>query len=92
MLGRHTALQLIRAATSPAAKYAESQVAESRREFVHKLRIVLKELRETALWLRFAHRIGFGGTARFDETRRECDQLIAILATCIRTANRRLKT
>ena len=46
-VGKHVALQLIRSATSPLANYGEVQGAESRRDFVHKLGICLKELRET---------------------------------------------
>jgi four helix bundle protein len=50
-LGSHVARQLIRSSTSPAANYAEAQGAESKRDFVHKMRICLKELRETLVWL-----------------------------------------
>ena len=56
-VGRHARWQLVRSATSPAANYGEVQAAESRRDFVHKLTICLKELRETAVWLTFAGRM-----------------------------------
>ena len=57
--GRHVATQLIRSGTSPLANYGEAQAAESRRDFVHKLRICLKELRETSTWLKFIQRAGW---------------------------------
>jgi four helix bundle protein len=49
--GRHIADQLRRCGTSPAANYAEARAGESRRDFVHKLGIVYKELKETHVWL-----------------------------------------
>ncbi len=50
--GRHIAGQIMRAGTSPAPNYGEARGAESHADFVHKVRIVLKELNETAIWLR----------------------------------------
>ena len=44
-LGRHIAGQLVRSGTSPAPNYAEACAAESKKDFIHKLAIVLKELR-----------------------------------------------
>ena len=49
--GRHVSGQLLRCGTSAAANYAEARGAESRADFVHKLRIVFKELNETTVWL-----------------------------------------
>jgi four helix bundle protein len=57
-LGSHVANQLIRSGTAPAASHAEAQSAESQRDFIHKLKIGLKELRETLFWLRLAARMG----------------------------------
>ncbi len=54
--GRHIANQILRSGTSPAPNYGEARGAESRADFVHKLRIVLKELNETSIWLRVIHR------------------------------------
>src|SRR5215510_8725222 len=51
MQGTHIAKQMLRSATAAAANYGEARGAESRLDFVHKLRIVLKELNETAVWL-----------------------------------------
>jgi four helix bundle protein len=52
-LGRHIAGQLVRCCTAPAPNYAEARAGESRADFIHKLSICLKELRETTSWLRF---------------------------------------
>jgi four helix bundle protein len=49
---RHIALQLLRAATSSGANYEEACAGESRADFIHKMQIVLKELRESLYWLR----------------------------------------
>ena len=49
--GNHISGQLIRSGTSPAPNYGEAQSAESRADFVHKMRLGLKELRETRIWL-----------------------------------------
>ena len=49
--GNHIAGQLIRCGTAPAANYGEAQDAESRAGFIHKMKVSLKELRETRVWL-----------------------------------------
>jgi four helix bundle protein len=50
-IGNHISGQLIRCGTSPAPNYGEAQSAESRSDFIHKMKICLKELRETKVWL-----------------------------------------
>jgi four helix bundle protein len=52
LAGKHVGGELLRCGTSPAPNHAEAQGAESRRDFVHKMSIGLKELRETKVWLR----------------------------------------
>ncbi len=81
----HVCRQLVRSATSPAANYAEARGAESRRDFVHKTQICLKELRETFVWLRLVHRL-FGSRIATEQLRKECNQLIAIFVKTIVTA------
>src|SRR6266705_696209 len=54
--GRHIAGQILRSGTSPAPNYGEARGAESHADFVHKLRIVQKELNETSIWLRVIER------------------------------------
>lgn len=51
-VGKHVSNQLLRSGTSPGANYEEARGAESSADFIHKLRIVLKELRETLYWLK----------------------------------------
>ena len=53
-LARHVAGQLVRSGTSPAPNYAEACAAESKRDFIHKLGIALKELRETKVWIKLS--------------------------------------
>jgi four helix bundle protein len=54
--GKHIAGQIMRSGTSPAPNYGEARGAESHADFVHKLRIALKELNETSIWLRIIDR------------------------------------
>src|SRR5262245_63229501 len=79
-LGRHVASQLVRSGTSPAPNYAEACGAESRRDFVHKLGICLKELRETRGWLRLTLRAALLPAKRLNSLLDECNQLISIIA------------
>src|SRR5437870_10749244 len=84
--GRHIANQILRSGTAAAANYAEARGAESRSDFIHKLRIVLKELNETAVWLQL---IMAGSLLRSDKivaVVAENEELCRILAASIRTA------
>ena len=85
--GQHVCSQLLRSGTSPAPNYAEAQSGESRRDFVHKLKIALKELRETDVWLKIIARGNMiQPPDRLDELIRETDELIAVLFKSIETA------
>ena len=55
--GNHIAGQLLRCGTPPLSNHGEVEAAESRKDFLHKLRICLKELRETKRWLRLVSRL-----------------------------------
>jgi four helix bundle protein len=57
--GRHVYGQLFRAGTSVGANYEESQSAESKKDFQHKLQVVLKELKESLYWLRLIEKAEF---------------------------------
>src|SRR5258706_1297328 len=57
MAGLHVAQQFLRSGTSPLANHGEAQAAESPNDFVHKLKLCLKELRETYRWLRLVQRV-----------------------------------
>lgn len=81
--------QLVRSATSVAANYAEARAAQSRRDFVHKMQICLKELREASAWLALLSRLDASHDVR--SLQRECDELIAIFVTSLKTASRVLK-
>jgi four helix bundle protein len=59
--GKHVASQLVRSGTSPATKYGEAQAAGSRSDFIHKMKICLKELRETQVWLKIIQRKALPG-------------------------------
>lgn len=85
--GNHLASQLVRSGTSPALNYGEAQSAESKSDFVHKLKIVVKELRETNVSLRITARISStGSTDRLQKASDECNQLISIFVRSIQTA------
>ena len=86
---KHVAQQLWRAATGGGANYEEARVAESRADFVHKLRIATKELREAHYWLRIVQRSDWIQPGSVDHVVDEVDQLIAILMSSARTAKAR---
>jgi four helix bundle protein len=85
-LGRHIASQLVRSGTSPAPNYEEGCASESRRDFVHKLSLCLKELRESRSWLRLIIRANLLPQARMSDLIDECDQLCNIIAQSVITA------
>jgi four helix bundle protein len=87
-LGNHVASQLLRSCTSPAANYAEARAGESPRDFLHKIKICLKELRETFVWLLFLQRYGLAGGAELQAAIAEADELISIFVASVRTAER----
>ena len=85
--GNHLADQIIRSGTSTALNYGEAQSAESKRDFVHKLGIVLKELRETQIALKIIERTKMvPPTSPVMNLDHECDELIAIFYRSIQTA------
>ena len=87
--GNHIAGQLVRCGTSPAPNYGEAQSAESRNDFIHKIKIVLKELRETKIWLQIIHRKRMARSGSQTESLiAECDELISIFVTSVRTAEK----
>jgi four helix bundle protein len=86
--GRHVADQLLRCGTSPLANHGELQGAESRKDFIHKLGICLKEIREARRWLRLVHRVPLLPPSKIDPLIVETESLIKIFAASIRTAER----
>lgn len=85
-LGRHIAGQLLRSGTSPAPNYAEACAAESKKDFIHKLGIVLKELRESSVWIRLIVKSELIIEQRLELLRDECEQLCKIIAKSLVTA------
>jgi len=86
--GRHVADQLLRCGTSPLANHGELQGAESRKDFIHKLGLCLKEIRETRRWLRLIHRVPLVAPAKIEQLLNETEALIKIFAASIRTAEK----
>jgi four helix bundle protein len=89
-LGFHLSRQLFRSCTSPAPNYGEAQSAESRQDFVHKMRICLKELREAQVWLRMIQRLHLLESGDVDAVLEECGQLVAIFTSSVVTASKGL--
>ena len=88
--GKHVAGQILRSGTSPAPNYGEARGAESRADFVHKIRVVLKELNETSIWLRIIERSSLLKRELLIEIIQENGDLCKIFAASLKTA-RRLK-
>jgi len=85
--GNHIAGQLVRSGSSPAPNYGEAQSAESRKDFIHKMKIALKELRETLVWLLVIQRKPLIAPAeKLDPIIQENNELIAIFVASITTA------
>jgi four helix bundle protein len=84
--GRRIADQLLRSGTSPLGNYEEACAAESRRDFVHKLRICLKEVRESRAWLRLTSRRDLLTATRLEDLIDESEQLARIIGQSIATA------
>ncbi|HYR57202.1 MAG TPA: four helix bundle protein [Chthoniobacteraceae bacterium] len=91
--GNHIAGQLLRSGTSPLPNHGEAQAAESAEDFIHKLKVCLKELRETRRWLRLCRRAFFKkNPTKVDPLIAESVELIRIFASSIKTASSKLKS
>ena len=89
--GRHMGNQLLRAGTSCGANYEEGCAAESRADFIHKLGLSLKELKETRYWLRLIQNTKMLDPQYADPLFEECDELCAIIGKSISTARNKRK-
>lgn len=88
----HLAGQLVRSGTAPALQYSEAQGAESRKDFIHKMGVALKEIRETFTCQRIINRKNYLKDAPIlTKAIRESDELISIFVTSIKTAKANLK-
>ena len=87
---QHIAKQLLRSGTSPMANHAEAQSAESDADFIHKLKVALKELRETHRWLELIQRVPLlNNPEKLIDLINETDQLERILNASITTVKNR---
>ena len=87
--GRHMAGQILRSGTLPAPNYGEARGAESSADFIHKLRIVLKELNETAIWLRLIDRSQLLKSELLADIINENAALCRIFTASLKTARQR---
>ena len=86
---RHLSGQLVRSGTAPALVYGEAQSAESRKDFVHKMKIALKELRETSVCLKIIQRKSdLLSDVRLASGLQGANELVAIFVKSIETAKR----
>ncbi|HKI44004.1 MAG TPA: four helix bundle protein [Balneolales bacterium] len=92
--GNHLAGQLVRSGTAPDLNYGEAQSGESRKDFVHKIKIVLKELRETFVCLNIINRAklysGKRGNTNIQKALDENNELISIFVRSVETARRNM--
>jgi four helix bundle protein len=88
---RHLGNQLLRSGTAPLSHHGEAQGAESNADFIHKLRLALKELRESDRWLKLITRAELVSPEKLTPLLDETDQLIRIFVTSITTAQTRPK-
>jgi len=90
--GQHLAGQLIRSGTSPALNYGEAQGAESRKDFIHKMKICLKELRETLVCLKIIVRAELLTEGMLQPLIDETNELISIFVISIKTAKQNMNS
>jgi len=90
-VANHLGMQLLRSGTSTALNYGEAQSGESKKDFIHKINIVLKELRESNVCLRLIdHTISFNNNESISFIIKESDELIAIFVKSVQTAKNNL--
>ena len=87
--GLHLSGQLIKASSSAALNYGEAQSAESRKDFIHKMKVVLKELRESNVNLKIIYRLKiYKDEAEIQWSLKEVNELISICVASIDTATK----
>jgi len=85
--GKHFAHQLVRSGTSPALNYGEARGAESKKDFIHKNKIILKELRESLITLKIIDIINLIGNSKtlLKELLKESDELVSIFVATLKS-------
>jgi four helix bundle protein len=87
-IGNYIAGQLVRSGCSPALNYGEAQGAESRNDFIHKTKIILKELHESIVSLKIIEKRSMHDSGKTAAAKSESNQLIAIFVKSIDTAKK----
>ncbi|MEJ2536278.1 MAG: four helix bundle protein [Calditrichia bacterium] len=91
--GNHLSGQLIRSGSSVSLNYGEAQSAESKKDFIHKMKIILKELRETFVCLKIIHQSNlYDNQQKLMAAKNENNQLISIFVKSIETAQKNVKS
>lgn len=80
--------QLSKSGTAPALMYGEAQAAESRADFIHKIKLVLKELKETRISLRIIEEKPIVNNEKITKALKECNELIGIFTKSVETAKK----
>ena len=89
--GNHLSGQLVRSGTSVSLNYGEAQSGESRKDFIHKMKVVLKELRESFVCLKMIHRTKlYRAEMKIENALKENNELISIFVKSIETAQNNL--
>jgi four helix bundle protein len=88
--GNHLLGQIVRSGTAPSLNYSEAQSAESRNDFIHKMSVVLKELRETHSNLKIILRAKLYLGQEIDKAIKENDELISIFVKSIETSRNKI--
>jgi four helix bundle protein len=86
--GNHIAGQILRSGTSPAPNYGEAHSAESNQDFIHKMKVCLKELRETRVWLIMITKAMLKAENDIDLLLKENIELVSIFTASIKTASK----
>ncbi|MCB0526666.1 MAG: four helix bundle protein [Lewinellaceae bacterium] len=88
IIGKHLGAQIIRSASSPALNYGEAQAAESREDFLHKMKICLKELRETSVCLKLISERNWFPDEKLNSIIQENDELVSIFVASTKTISK----
>lgn len=89
--GRHISGQILRSGTLPAPNYGEARGAESKADFIHKIRIVLKELNETSIWLRIIEKSQLLKVTLLVDIIQENGELCRIFTSTLKTSKASVK-
>ena len=90
--GNHLSGQLVRSGTSPALNYGEAQSGESRKDFIYKIKIVLKELRESYNCLRIIYKSRlYKSEDKINKAIKENNELISIFVKSVETVQKNMQ-